>query len=113
MVWRACKKALFEPGDTGQQWKGKPRLVSLSKGSPVAALPTSGAGYWSPFFSCDSFIDKRLRSDVFLRGCIFWRKLSACLSSLSDLFISMRLAGEHEMLLATRLIIVAGHNDRT
>jgi hypothetical protein len=23
MVRRACKKALFEPGDTGQQWKGE------------------------------------------------------------------------------------------
>jgi hypothetical protein len=41
-------KARLEPGDTRQQWTGKPLLVSLVRGTPVVALPTSSAGYWFP-----------------------------------------------------------------
>jgi len=52
MVRRARKKALLEPGDTEQQWLGKPPLASLGAGITSShALPTSSAGYWFPLSS--------------------------------------------------------------
>jgi hypothetical protein len=45
--------ALLEPVDTRQSWKGEAASASLIQGSPVAALPTSSAGYWSPSLTCD------------------------------------------------------------
>ncbi len=70
MVRRACKKVLFEPGDTRQQWKGEAAATSFSAGiTSSRVLPTSSAGYWSPILSCviSSFY-KRPRGDVILRG---------------------------------------------
>ena len=55
MVRRASKKALLEPGDTKQQWKGEAAASFVSAGiASSRTLPTSSAGYWSPLLSCDN-----------------------------------------------------------
>jgi hypothetical protein len=52
-VQRVSKKALLEPGDTRQQWKGEAATSFVSAGiTSSRALPTSSVGYWSPFSSC-------------------------------------------------------------
>jgi hypothetical protein len=54
MVRKASKKALFEPGDTRQQWKGEAAASFVCEGiTSSRALPTSSAGYWSPFSCCE------------------------------------------------------------
>ena len=54
MVRRARKKVLFEPGDTRQQWKGEAAASFVCTGiTSSRVLPTSSAGYWSPFLSCE------------------------------------------------------------
>jgi len=65
-VWRASKKALFEPADTRQQWKGEAAASFVCAGiTSSRALPTSSVGYWYPLTNLVSY--KRLRSDGFLR----------------------------------------------
>jgi hypothetical protein len=50
MVRRARKKVLLEPGDTRQPWKGEAAASLVCIGiTSSRALPTSSAGYWSPF----------------------------------------------------------------
>jgi hypothetical protein len=50
MVRRTGKKVLFEPGDTGQQWKGEAAASFVCIGiASSRSLPTSSVGYWSPF----------------------------------------------------------------
>jgi hypothetical protein len=47
MVQGACKNALFEPGDTRQQWKGEAAARFVNEGLPVAARyrpPTPATG---------------------------------------------------------------------
>jgi hypothetical protein len=53
MVQRVSKKALLEPDDTRQQWKGEAatRFVLVGIASS-RVLPTSSTDYWSPFSSC-------------------------------------------------------------
>ena len=49
MVRRTGKKVLFEPGDTGQQWKGEAAACFVNTGiASSRTLPTSSVGYWSP-----------------------------------------------------------------
>jgi len=53
MVRRVRQKALLEPGDTRQQWKGEAAASFVCAGiTSSRALPTSSVGYWSPFLSC-------------------------------------------------------------
>lgn len=55
MVQRASKKALLEPGDTKQQWKGEAAASFVCAGiASSRTLPTSSVGYWFPLLSCVS-----------------------------------------------------------
>jgi len=97
MVRRARKKALFEPGDTRQQWKGEAAASFVSTGiTSSCVLPTSSAGYWSPSLSCDTtsaseakfsfggdFLWTRLRSGPFSRIVPFFLDAEAVLRSQS------------------------------
>jgi hypothetical protein len=52
MVRGASKKALFELGDTRQQWKGEAAASFVCIGiTSSRTLPTSSVGYWSPLFN--------------------------------------------------------------
>lgn len=69
MVWRASKKALFEPGDTKWPWKGEAAACFVYVGiTSSRTLPTSSVGYWFPFYLV---ICKHLRGDVILRRRFF------------------------------------------
>jgi hypothetical protein len=51
MVRRVRKKALLEPGDTRQQWKGEAAASFVCAGiTSSRTLPTSSVGYWSPSY---------------------------------------------------------------
>lgn len=69
MVWRASKKALFEPGDTKWPWKGEAAACFVYVGiTSSRTLPTSSVGYWFPFYLV---ICKHLRGDVILTEAFF------------------------------------------
>jgi hypothetical protein len=86
----ARKKALFEPGDTRQQRKGEASACFVTTGiASSRALPTSSAGYWSPFLTCVKqapprrripsgvfFCAEEVSKSVFLLTC--WRKQTRC-----------------------------------
>ncbi len=56
MVQRVSKKALLEPGDTRQQWKGEAATGFVQTGiTSGRALPTSSVGYWSPILYLFSY----------------------------------------------------------
>ena len=67
MVRRVSKKALLEPVDTRQPWKGEAAASLVSIGiASGRALPTSSADHWYPLCYLVSY--KRLRREVILRG---------------------------------------------
>ena len=56
MVQRASTKALLEPGDTRQQWKGEAATSFVQTGiTSSRALPTSSVGYWTPLLYLFSY----------------------------------------------------------
>ena len=85
MVRRARKKALLEPGDTKQQWKGEAAACFVSIGiASSRTLPTSSVGYWSPLLSlCNASASEakssfggdflRKKTSILVMGLICWK----------------------------------------